>query len=795
MLWSWLLSLIASLILQPTRSAHVDVGVRLQRQPFTVRPNHGYGTILIHAPLPDVNFKIDTFSCSNNTTSCVDSTKLDLLLTEAIKKASAEYLTTKELLKYFRMQKQDKRALADFVGQASKYLFGTATQSDLKLVYRHMNDLFGKMTEITSTQIADHLAVVGTKLDSQFAAVTHSLRADAAEIGRIDNVARENRKALNMILRREHIAFDVKIPQLEKLEYLQDSLRQWNEGLIMMQRGKLPRQIVHVNELRIALKQLNAKISQRDSSAGVATTLTDILNLYTLDGCEAFFMENHFFIRLPVPIIRSDTRMTVYSATSHAVPIQNSGGYTKVMIANEYLAVNDDGTYYAELTESDLQTCRRQGYYCSTINSLTSTRQANCLLSILYNHPHEEITRLCQTRAFAGKPPPASIQLNDTHVLLQSPENLAHLHCPQRPFTTIRLARSQITRIPCGCFITTNSITTTIKSCDVTNNLTISYPFNMPVYNHLKDSVPEEEILSLTEPGSGPNIPNLEKIINQTADPGFGANLNEVMNKVRTIAHNGGWENEPTDDVIPWPLDWPTYTIYALIGAWLCVLSMLQLHAWIRFRTIQALLITKLPSVDARPLILHSTPTPATMQQLELPAVLTIGAYVALSFLGIYCISILTRAAMNYLGGLYRTCQCLTSPDDRSGRWDLFVKISDDRNSQILYLTNIPNEGTQTLITETPVCKSAELHYSLVSHLRFSWSGALRFSVNGHTMKICLPQELVISSTAAAQLRKILSHPCAYSLLLRSEDDYYFTIPRPDKDRAFCPATNKFITY
>lgn len=771
-------------------ASELNIGVQLLRQPFQIRPNHGYGMVLIHATLPEADYTVESFHCNSNSTGCVDSTILDSLITEAMRKTDAEYEVMRNLVEYFRMRKLNKRAFANFIGDASKYLFGTATESDLKAVYLHMQEMFDKMTKISSEQIADHLAAVGTKLDSQFSAITHSLRADAAEIVRIDRVTKENRQAINLILRREHMAFDIKLPQLEKLEHLQNRLQQWNKGLMVLRKGRLPRQIVHHKELRLALKRLHEQVSLSDSSAGVAMDLPDILNIYDMDGCEALFLHDQLFIRLSVPLIKADTSLTIYKAVTHPVPIQSTGGYTKILLNRDYIAVNTDGTYYVELTEADLQICRRQAYFCPTINNLMSARHPSCMLSILYNHPHKTVVDLCHPRVYSGRPEQATWLINDTHIIVQTPEKLANIHCPHKPSFSVPLARSQIVRVPCGCFLSTDSMTTTPKFCVTTTNVTIAYPFNLPVYDNLKDSISADDLLQLNRPDPASNIPNLEKIINATSDPHFGANLKDVMKKVHQLASDQSWDNIMTDfDLSSWPLDWPEYTGYAVIGIWLCALTALHLHSWMRLRTLQAILLTRLPVAQARPIFPIDNKPKTGVTQLHLPLVIIL-TYLMLAIVLLYCLNALIQYTVRGSFKLYRNCQCLISPDHQSGQWDLFLKVSDNKCSRILFLTTIPAEGVQTLITDTPTCETAELHYALSSHLRFRWTGQLKYSVNGHVMMVTLPQEIMISNATASQLRQILSHQCTYSLVCRTGEGPYIAVRRSAKDRPFCPATN-----
>ena len=788
-----MLALFLLLSLTTSTAIEHNIGIHLTKQPYTLRSNHGYGSILLHANIKTEFNPPTLHKCTNQTTLCMSHKNFDIIIKDAEGEVLRDLYKLQEIIKHFEPPKYNKRGILNIIGEGSKYLFGTATQSDIKNVYSHMKQMFDTVTEITNSQITQHLVKVGKQLDSHFTVLSREMMQITTATEQLDGIVGQNRRALNMILRQQHRIFDSKLPHLEYLHKLQYRIKLYTRSLITLQKGFLPEGLIPFTQLQGAMMILRSAITTQDPSADIAMDLPNILRLYDIPTCEAFIIRHNLFIRIPIPIVRPDTELAIYQAITHPVPIQHTGGYTLVSLKSDFLAVTKDGTRFAELSKTELDSCQHHGFVCPHLISLRPADKPTCLISVLHKYPPDTIVNNCNPKVFHQKPPPLVLALNYTHTLIQSPSDSATLHCKGTASKTIKLARSQVMQIPCGCFITSAEMTTMIRGCNNNSSLSIQYPFNMPIMDKLKGIVPHDKILQLAMPNNSNNLPQLTRIINESSSTEFGADLSTVMNKVKQLAKHGSWQIPEANAHGTWSTAWTHTIVLSAIGIWLIILTLLNIQSWLQRRAMHAYLITRLPMTNAISIFPNQqTPTTADNVTIHLPALLWIGIYTLLFVIVLVLTRKLMRAAMSSCQQLYRTAQCLQSPEPHSDTWQIFVKISDGINTNISYLLSIPNEGIETIFTATPICTTAELHYGLISYMRFNWSGTLQYTVNGHRMRAHLPQEISISGRAAKRLRQILSKDYSYSLLCKSPaQGAYIALPKQGTNESFCPSTSK----
>ena len=750
-------------------------------------PNEGHSAVLFHLRIPDTSLtenKICHDNCSND-----KYLTLQKLLKKAEFKLERSIKDFKDILQGFHRNKHDKRGLLDVFGAAQKYLFGVATEADIKEVYSHMSKLYENFSKATTKEISEHLAKMGGQLDTRFQMISHELQMTSHDLDNINAISREHRAAINSLIKEQDLLVSETLPTLESYHQRNTELRTWIQGLFKLQQGYLPIELIHTNALQRAHQRLQDKLQSSKSRAHVLCDKEVLNTLYNIINSNGFIIKDQLFILATFPYVIPEKLMQIYSVQTYPVPVQRSHGYTRLQTKTEYIAVTTDRRYFLEISKDDFELCKSNYFHCPSINHLQFSTSATCVSAILFNYEDAEIMRLCKFQIYDGRLPRNIVRINDSAVLFQSDESFADIICVTDPPSRITLVQSQIINIPCNCYIATQKMRTTLRFCEASTNLTITYPENTPTSFWLKDEIRRHHLTHLNHPDSTHLLPNLGQAINHTAaldnsDPEFGADLEQVLIKVRKLANQQDLQLLTDKTAITnYGLDYGQIIVYSVIFLWLLTVSGIQLQGWLNMRALRGLVLVQIPGVKsaaANPLF---TPPaiPETKYDLVTKDLLVIYGLGCLGILlvGGFLVKILCRKIRVWKQNVYRINQGILMAPQASNKMELFLRLSDGYQFITLYLQTIPYDIQDSSVSFTPNCDTPMLEFGLQPTLRLAWEDNLRITLTGHNIAIPLREKIPISYSLITKLRNILaSQPPKYNLLGRIDNGSFIALPK-----------------
>ncbi len=331
-----------------------------------------------------------------------------------------------------------KRGLVDGVGKGMKYLFGTAVDEDVQVMKAHLKFAATSYKKIKSYQhyLNSYLIKTNKRVDNAIHMLNfnHEILQHA-----INNITEYRRKVSERLAEvQEKTETVVKLTKFSSAVVLRMSqvidqlgvlLHHGERKLHAVQRlldHKLPLQLVTPSDLRKMTRDIQREISR--NHAAFRITVRDVSEFYSESSVSYAMSEEYLAIHVKVPISNLKSEFKVYQTIVTSSPLtknatHNGNRTTQIVNSSPYLAITEDDSLYAELSDLDYTSCSSSPFkICQRPLTLRPVNQNHsCSVALYFGH-HDDIMQWCEIRYLGNAvPEPLTYPLgNGSHLIRTS---------------------------------------------------------------------------------------------------------------------------------------------------------------------------------------------------------------------------------------------------------------------------------------------------------------------------------------------------------------------------------------
>ena len=344
------------------------------------------------------------------------------------------------------------RGLLNIVGEISKSLFGTATVGDQIVLAQHIEEIEGSTAEIKG-----RVNTLEDKLGSYFEVQSRhdDLIEEALEIN--SQYVNQTELALSQEINdiRINIAEAINFIHLSELHYtttlkdIYEEIKEQLQGVEVLMRGYLPKQLVKVTELRKTIKHVNKELQNRN----MRLSHYNHVYYYHINDVDYKREGNILYIKIKLPITANEALFRVYFAQVIPMPMSpDSNQFSMIQLDHNYLAINDHDSYYALLTYQEYQFCLGHRYRrCDSLFKIYKTNEPTCLLALFLGDT-KLVKAYCHT-IITGQPQDYIMSLSAGEYYMSTSDNVWNQTCIHEPPKRLNACKHCIITVPCGCSI------------------------------------------------------------------------------------------------------------------------------------------------------------------------------------------------------------------------------------------------------------------------------------------------------------------------------------------------------
>ena len=376
-----------------------------------------------------------------------------------------------------------RRAIFSFIGDISKSLFGTATETEVNQLNSHIAGI-QKMTRLNTGEIHK----LGTTLESfvkteneRTQAVLHAVELNNEAISVMQSEFSDIARAINVLhlygVQTVTILMDIlRAIQLEKAA-LQDLMR-----------GYLPPYLVPISLLQDVLKEVRESV--KDTVFRLA--FDDPNYYYHLQDILYSRIGKNLFINIKIPLKSDDTTFNLYQVKVFPIAVNiERNESTQLVIKNSFLGISMDERYYIELSTEDYELCQGDKLRrCNHVYTLREVTTMSCPLA-LFRDDSRGIAEQCETMWKRGSFASQVLQVSPSTYLISTMDRNWIKSCSFSPPTHVEPCELCEIRLPCQCSLRTDSfyIPPVLENCTNTTSIGKKYAVNLPaLYNFYKDA-------------------------------------------------------------------------------------------------------------------------------------------------------------------------------------------------------------------------------------------------------------------------------------------------------------------
>ena len=229
-------------------------------------------------------------------------------------------------MEYRTLYGRQKRSLLPFVGKALHFLFGTVTDSDLRVIRSNVNKL-AKNQEDISPVVRESLSIINTSRVqiSENRQAVNNLITDIVQIDeRLNSVTEELSKQIQELeaFISTYLQIDVVVEEIKQvisrvMMYLEHLQLQLN----MLSLGRLAPSTITPQNLKALLKQIESESEPPLRLPGDSNN--DLWNFYQVLTCTTVLEQNRFLV-VPIPLLDFNDEMEVYKIHNLPMPFVQS---------------------------------------------------------------------------------------------------------------------------------------------------------------------------------------------------------------------------------------------------------------------------------------------------------------------------------------------------------------------------------------------------------------------------------------------------------------------------------------
>jgi hypothetical protein len=442
----------------------------------------------IHIPLPEIP-SFDITSPNATTTSCdqacqrlqgiVDATRTLVTTTQGSITDMIQRIHTlvPDIAPVRQPRRRSSRGLFDFIGSASSWLFGLATESSTEELRKHIEDvlLLAKTAADDSARVKDTMVaftrLANERFETLHAVLNEQQKSHIAMANDIQSLTKDTQLEFNAII----------AVTLELARYVQvhDNIQQLEFGVEALIHGQISPRLIDVSNINSAIA--NATEALRRKSMSLCTlTAKDVYTSQTFDFARH---ENDLFVRIRLPYTRF-APMVVYKTFVFPIPVPGLQGLTTMLRDFPRWFVHSD-SMIGELTELPIM----PSIDLHDVIFHNSFR-SSCLFAIV-NDDTQAVHDFCDFTARKAFIAPSYIRLNVTTYIISNltrPRSVCKTTRRRRPLSIAPCAPCLIT-LPCGCSVSSGEAKFTGPSdCTSTaRSASVYHGVNLIILQHFYD--------------------------------------------------------------------------------------------------------------------------------------------------------------------------------------------------------------------------------------------------------------------------------------------------------------------
>ena len=312
------------------------------------------------------------------------------------------------------------RGLFYFLGEASKYLIGTATSSDVRALANKIAQLHFKLekSNLEYVQIADDVACLANvssaainrlalQVQVQMSKVRQATILSAASIDQVHNMSAENQLHVDF-LEKVQIFVTTYHLQFRSVDNYINGLRAFITAVERANIGQLSTDLVSPTELDATLAQVRSLAGKK----GLLLVHQNLDFYYTHSMSALFYTKDHLYVHLKVPVSRQVAWYDLHQVHTFGLPAQSKDfpAFTKINTEVKLLAVSRDNNYFIEITGSDRDNCKGEEFVqCTVVPNRLPTHQPTCMYAI-FDNQIERAKAQCSHTAFPNREVPTYVR-------------------------------------------------------------------------------------------------------------------------------------------------------------------------------------------------------------------------------------------------------------------------------------------------------------------------------------------------------------------------------------------------
>ena len=392
-----------------------------------------------------------------------------------------------------------RRAPFSFVASVAKFLFGTPTGGDIKLVNEQINFLAQKIdeqddiltvlgnhvrtvTNVTNARLTD-IEIRRQSTDSRFDELVRDLQTWRRELKLSVHDFQFSSVQLAKFVGFVGVLSQLTVADLMSLNYLEQQSTLYLNSLQTLAEGRLPSTMVDAHHLQKALSMISDELSK---SSGQIISYPRLEYYYRHQLVVAAHQGDYILISLRVPVQPLSDTMILYNVLVFPLPHDsvNGTGNTFVKGIRPYLAVNLQGEYYAELEHSQVTECNEND--CITSFPVSPRNHHSCVSALFYSD-ESHIMKLCHIVYQLNRHHHTSaVRVDENRLIILSPSPWL-MNCRGGLPKEISPCKLCVLHLPCFCTVHSKKLTImpSVGSCfnNMNNSAVILHPINKIVLN------------------------------------------------------------------------------------------------------------------------------------------------------------------------------------------------------------------------------------------------------------------------------------------------------------------------
>ena len=407
-----------------------------------------------------------------------------------------------------------RRSLLSFLGEALRWLTGTATTKDINTIKTQINQLIAMQSSQQETLVHIISILNITWYASQFNRHSINILMDTAkatshDINNLYNLSTSLATSISFHQLILHIR-SVFANLHDSLNCIQTVSAHTMDYINAATSGTLSPHILPIMDLQKMLLHIWDALP---STLHLPVSPDDTLHFYRYLHTHVLIENKQFLLLIDVPIQDRSWQITIHEVLTLGIPHGNFSAYYD--IDTKYLGITKDAVMVVELSTTQFWVCQEaNGQFCSITTPFQPLANPPSCIAALYARSTADITSQCSLQIRKASDINLPMQISpDVWILttpLSTPASTIMLICPEKAIETIIIRKPvHIVKLPMACSATSSNFN--LPPRYETPNLDVNVSINMAnlhminisaldfcIWQHLRNNRSEMQLQHLT---------------------------------------------------------------------------------------------------------------------------------------------------------------------------------------------------------------------------------------------------------------------------------------------------------